>query len=98
MAEVDRLWNAPAKSPAADRLDLLTLPIENYERQHDPTPDPDPIEFLNYIMENREIDLARNSCTSRCERISRTGHYFGGTGYADQAPQGGANRCEVTAN
>jgi len=44
------------------------------------------------------IDLARNSCTSRCERISRTGHYFGGTGYADQAPQGGANRCEVTAN
>ena len=55
MAKVDRLWNAPAKSPAADRLDLLTLPIENYERQHYPTPDPDPIEFLNYIMENREM-------------------------------------------
>ena len=55
MAEVDRLWDAPAKSPQADRLDLLTLLIENYERQHFPIQDPDPIEFLNHVMENREM-------------------------------------------
>ena len=55
MAEVDRHWDAPAKSPAADRLDLLTLLIEHYERKHYPIPDPDPIEFLNHIMENREM-------------------------------------------
>lgn len=55
LAEVEKLWDAPAKSPQADRLDLLSLLIENYERQHYPIQDPDPIEFLNYVMENREL-------------------------------------------
>ena len=55
LAEVDRLWNAPAKSPKADRLDVLTLLIEDYEGRHYPIPDPDPIEFLTHIMENRGL-------------------------------------------
>lgn len=55
LAEVDRLWDAPAKAPQADRLDLLALLIEGYERRHFPIQDPDPIEFLNHIMENREL-------------------------------------------
>lgn len=55
LAEVETLWDAPAKSPKADRLDLLSLLIENYERQHFPIQDPDPIEFLNHVMENREM-------------------------------------------
>lgn len=53
MAEVEALWDAPAKSPQADHLDLLSLLIENYERQHFPIRDPDPVEFLNHVMENR---------------------------------------------
>ena len=43
-------------------------------------------------------DLARTICTSECERISRTGRYFGGTGHADQAPQSGADRRQAAAN
>lgn len=55
LAEAARLWDAPAKSPAADRLDVLTLLIENYERRHFPIPDPDPIEFLAHVMESRGL-------------------------------------------
>ena len=61
LAEVDRLWDAPAKSPAADQLDVLTLLIEQYERRHFPIADPDPIDFLAHVMEARGMtrkDLA----------------------------------------
>jgi HTH-type transcriptional regulator/antitoxin HigA len=53
LAEVEHLWDAPARSPEADRLDVLTLLIEHYERQHIPIADPDPIDFLAHVMEAR---------------------------------------------
>jgi HTH-type transcriptional regulator/antitoxin HigA len=55
LAEVERLWDAPAKSPKADRLDVLTMLIAEYEGQHYPIPDPDPIEFLTHVMESRGL-------------------------------------------
>lgn len=55
LAEAERLWDAPAKSPAADRLDVLTMLIESYEREHYPIPDPEPIEFLLHVMESRGL-------------------------------------------
>lgn len=53
LADAECLWDAPAKSPEADRLDVLTMLIEDYERRHFPIPAPDPIEFLNHVMEAR---------------------------------------------
>ncbi len=55
LAEAARLWDASAKSPAADRLDVVTMLIENYERQHFPIADPDPIDFLHHVMEARGL-------------------------------------------
>lgn len=55
LAEATRLWDAPARSADLDRLDVLTLMIENYERQHTPIADPDPIEFLHQVMESRGL-------------------------------------------
>lgn len=55
IAEIARLWEAPAKSPAADRLDVLSLLVEQYEREHFPIADPDPIDFLNHVMEARGL-------------------------------------------
>lgn len=55
MAEAERLWDAPAKSPEADRLGVLMMLVADYERQHYPIPDPDPIEFLNHVMESRGL-------------------------------------------
>ncbi len=55
LTEVDRLWDAPARSAEADRLELLSMLIESYERRHFPITDPDPIEFLNHVMESRGL-------------------------------------------
>ena len=55
LAKAERLWDAPAKSLAADRLGVLVMLIEDYERQHYPIPDPDPIDFLTHVMENRGL-------------------------------------------
>jgi HTH-type transcriptional regulator / antitoxin HigA len=55
LARVDTLWNAPAKSPEADALDVLTLLIADYEAKHFPIPSPDPIDFLTHVMESRGL-------------------------------------------
>jgi len=55
LKEAEALWNAPEGSPEADRLEVLTLLIEAYEREHFPVPDPDPIDFLLHVMEAREL-------------------------------------------
>ena len=55
LKEAEALWNAPEGTPEADRLEVLTLLIEAYEREHFPIPDPDPIDFLLHVMEAREL-------------------------------------------
>lgn len=55
LKEAEALWDAPEGSPAADRLEVLTLLIEAYEREHFPIPDPDPIDFLQHVMEARGL-------------------------------------------
>ena len=55
LKEAETLWDAPDGSAAADRLEVLTLLIEAYEREHYPVPDPDPIDFLQHVMEAREL-------------------------------------------
>ena len=48
-------WDAPAGSPKAERLDVLVLLIEDYEMRHFPIDPPDPVEFLQFIMEQRGL-------------------------------------------
>ena len=52
---IEALWNAEDGSPAADRLEVLSLLVERYELEHFPIPDPDPIDFLHYVMESRGL-------------------------------------------
>ena len=53
--EIEQLWSAPAKSAQADRLDVLTLLVEHYEKNHFLIADPDPIEFIEHVMESRGL-------------------------------------------
>ena len=55
LKEVENLWNAPARSKAADRLEVLVLLIQAYEAIHHAIPDPDHIDFLHHVMESREL-------------------------------------------
>ena len=53
--EIEQLWSAPAKSAEAERLDVLSLLVEHYEKNHFPIADPDPIEFIEHVMESRGL-------------------------------------------
>ena len=55
LIEIEQLWSAPAKSAQAERLDVLTLLVEHYEKTHFPIADPDPIEFIEHVMESRGL-------------------------------------------
>lgn len=55
LANIEALWDSPAKSLGADRLEILVLLVEQYEKTHYPFQDPDPIEFLEHVMESRGL-------------------------------------------
>lgn len=55
LEEAEALWAAKDATRQADRLEVLTLLIADYEARHYPIPDPDPIDFLHYVMETRGL-------------------------------------------
>ena len=55
LRQAEALWNARKGSPEEDRLLVLTLLIETYEREHFPVPAPDPIDLLLHVMEARGL-------------------------------------------
>ena len=55
LKQAEAWWDASAGSPKAERLDVLTLLIEDYEARHFPIEPPEPIEFLLFIMEQRGL-------------------------------------------
>ncbi len=55
VAEVEDLWGASSGTPERNRLQLLTILIEAYERVHHPIEPPDPIEALRYAMEKKGL-------------------------------------------
>ena len=55
LLEVERLWDAPANSPESDIINIITLLIEDYEKRVRPIEAPDPIEFIQQVMEDRGL-------------------------------------------
>ena len=55
LKRVEQLWHAAAGSIEADALDILSLIIADYETRHFPIADPDPIQFLEYVVESRGL-------------------------------------------
>jgi HTH-type transcriptional regulator/antitoxin HigA len=39
----------------ADELELLAVLVEKYEDEHCHIPSPDPIDFLKYVMEEKDL-------------------------------------------
>ncbi len=57
LREVGRLWDAPSDSPEDDRLQVLVLLVEAYERDHQPIPPPGPTDAIRFRMEQRGLDV-----------------------------------------
>ena len=55
LAEVGRLWGAKSGTPTGDRLDVLVTLIEAYEDKHYPMDPPDPIEAIQFRMEQQGL-------------------------------------------
>jgi HTH-type transcriptional regulator/antitoxin HigA len=55
LAEIERLWDVPEQSPEADRLEVLALLVEAYEKAHYPIEAPDPVAFIEHVMEARGL-------------------------------------------
>ena len=52
---IESLWGAKDGTANADRLEVLAMLVERYEREHYPIADPDPIDFLHHVMETRGL-------------------------------------------
>ena len=57
LVEVERLWGAKSGTPKGDRLDVLATLIDAYEARHYPMDPPDPIEAIQFRME--QLGLTR---------------------------------------
>jgi len=55
LAEIERLWGAPAGTPEGDRLDILATLVDAYENEHYPMDPPDPIEAIKFRMEQQGL-------------------------------------------
>ena len=61
LAEIDALW-ADESDEAQERLELLALLVETYEREHHALPSPDPIEAIRFRLDQlgmSQADLGR---------------------------------------
>lgn len=56
LAEIERLWEVPEQSPEADRLEVLALLVEAYEKTHYPIEAPDPVSFIEHVMDARGLN------------------------------------------
>ncbi len=51
LAEIDRLWGAPANTAEGDKLDVLLALVERHEDQHFAAPNAKPLDVLKYMMQ-----------------------------------------------
>ena len=55
LKEVESIWESSAGTEESDRLEVLAMLIQAYEMDHFPVPDPDPIDFIQHVMEARGL-------------------------------------------
>lgn len=55
LKEIEMLFDAVPNTPEYDRLDMLSILVEAYEKIHFPIEMPDPIEAILYYMDTRGL-------------------------------------------
>ena len=51
LAEIERLWGAEPNTAEGDKLDVLLMLVDAYEKEHYPIDPPDPVEAIKFRME-----------------------------------------------
>lgn len=52
---IDRCLDAPEGSPDRDRLEVLTVLVDDYEAKHHPISPPDPIAAIEFVLEQQGL-------------------------------------------
>lgn len=55
LARVEEIMDAEPNTPEGEELELLALLIENYEEHNFPLPNPDPIDVIQYYIDQRGL-------------------------------------------
>jgi HTH-type transcriptional regulator/antitoxin HigA len=55
LQEIDRCLDAAAGSPERDRLEVLTVLVDDYEAKHHPISPPEPIAAIEFVLEQRGL-------------------------------------------
>lgn len=55
LSEIKRLWGAKKNTKEGNKLDILLVLVEDYERKHHPIDLPDPIEAIKFRMEQMNL-------------------------------------------
>jgi HTH-type transcriptional regulator/antitoxin HigA len=55
LAEVERLWGAKSGTSEGDRLEIVATLVDAYENEHEPMDPPDPIEAIEFRMEQQGL-------------------------------------------
>ena len=55
LQDIDRCLDAAAGSPERDRLEVLTVLVDDYEARHHPVAPPDPIAAIEFVLEQRGL-------------------------------------------
>ncbi len=55
LAEIKRLWSAEAGGPEAQKIEVLAMLAQSYERAREPLPEADPIEAIKFRMHQQGL-------------------------------------------
>ncbi|TGK30992.1 transcriptional regulator [Leptospira gomenensis] len=55
LKEIDKLWDSKKNTPEYDKLDILITLVDAYENKHYPIENPDPIEAIKSVMEEKNL-------------------------------------------
>ncbi len=51
LSRIDEIFDAPVGTPEGDELDLLVKQVEAYEAERYPIPPPDPVDAIEFRMD-----------------------------------------------
>lgn len=74
LSEIEKLWGTKKNTKDGDKLDILIILVEAYEKEHYPIDPPDPIEAIKFRMD--QMNLSRKDLEPYIGKRGRVSEVF----------------------
>lgn len=74
LARIEMLWDAEEGTPEHDELEIISILVDNYEKEQFPIDDPDPVQAVLFYMEQNGI--AKSELGKILESRSRASEFL----------------------